>query len=149
MRKLWFPPPSVRLFLLDLCGTLHEASGLCHPSPVTTCHTDHFLPFANLFTIIAKMVKLLLETLVIFVLLSGWWSRPICLGLTLWAEERREAAARAAATRSSALVVPLGTQLALLLFLLPPLPALLQGLQLLAFCSWPLGLLDVNCLRYL
>lgn len=86
-RTLVFPSPCMLLFLQDLQGTLHKASGLCHLSPITTC--PHLSPPAlliafyllpNLLVTIAKIVKLFLEPLVMSVLLSGVWSRPYASG---------------------------------------------------------------------
>lgn len=148
MRKFWFFFLFVRLFFLDFCGIFYEVLGLCYFLFVIICYIDYFLFFVNLFIIIVKMVKFLLEILVIFVFFSGWWSRFICLGLIFWVEERREVVARVVVIRSLVLVVFFGIQLVLLFFLLSLLFVFLQGFQLLVFCFWFLGFFDVNCLRY-
>ena len=98
------------------------------------------------------MVKLLLEPLAIFILLSGWRSRPIHGGLKLREEEQTRSSTNGSRHpgAGSWCPPPPGTGLTPL-----PLPlqllltALRQVPQASALCSWPLGLPDIGSSRCL
>ena len=119
-RKLWFPSPSVLLLLPNLCGPLRKASGLRHPSPVTTCPAYGFLRVARLTRCHRLNGQTLAGTTGPFhpsqlMVEETYLSGEEAPGRGTEEEQQRVQQS----PRSSALTVPLGTALDPLLHLLP------------------------------